>query len=170
VFEDVDIADKPAPAPQKKKGLFSRITDSSDHSSERPSSADGKGSSWHHFGGRKRGQSGQGSELGAMPKREGTPKMESQLKKEHPKPVQEQVKAGAEAPKAAAAPAAKPVETNSKLEEVQDGLQAVNLDDNKTEVKKDSPQPQSSKAAPDPEALKALKPQNSQALEIKVDS
>ncbi|KAK5137406.1 hypothetical protein LTR08_008984 [Meristemomyces frigidus] len=82
-FEDVDIADKPAVAQQpKKRGLFSRITDSGDHHGERPGSADGGRSSWHHLG-RKRGQSGSGAELGSMaPKREGTPKAESALRKE----------------------------------------------------------------------------------------
>lgn len=53
---------------------------------ERPASQDGAKQGWtHHLGvGRKRGQSGQGSELGAIPKREGqsTPKLESQLRKE----------------------------------------------------------------------------------------
>ncbi|KAK4547486.1 hypothetical protein LTR36_001143 [Oleoguttula mirabilis] len=80
-FEDVDIADKPAPPQPKKRGLFSRITmDSGDHS-ERPTSSDGN-RSWHHLG-RKRGQSGTGSELGSMaPKRETTPKPESQLRRE----------------------------------------------------------------------------------------
>ncbi|KXL51632.1 hypothetical protein M433DRAFT_361280 [Acidomyces richmondensis BFW] len=75
-FEEVDIggADKSAPQqppPPKKRGLFSRITDGGDRS-ERPGSADGKtGGAWH-LPGRRRGHSGQGSELGVIaPKREG---------------------------------------------------------------------------------------------------
>ncbi|KAK4560323.1 hypothetical protein LTR86_005518 [Recurvomyces mirabilis] len=92
-FEDVDIADKTPLAAGGagaggKRGLFSRITGYGDHSSERPSSsssgADGK--PWHHFGGRRRGQSGQGAELGAIPmkKEDGMVggKAESSLKKE----------------------------------------------------------------------------------------
>jgi len=76
-FEEVDIGegDKPVPQhppPPKKRGLFSRITDGGDRS-ERPSSADGKASGAWHLPGRRRGQSGQGSELGTIPpKREGT--------------------------------------------------------------------------------------------------
>lgn len=67
-FEDVDIAsEEPKPQPAKKRGLFARMVDSNTESAERPIGSDGKsGSSWHHFGGRKRGQSGQGSELGAI--------------------------------------------------------------------------------------------------------
>ena len=100
VWEDVDIGPKPTPPQprEKKRGLFSRITEFGDggSSSERPPSADGAGgkpssgpvsATWHHFssiGGRKRGQSGQGSELGALPiKREAgaVPKDGSGLKK-----------------------------------------------------------------------------------------
>ncbi|KAK5164858.1 uncharacterized protein LTR77_009522 [Saxophila tyrrhenica] len=90
-LEEVAL-DEPKPAPQKKRGMLSRIMDSDSHS-ERPSSHDGtsKSSAWHHFGGRKRGQSGQGAELGSIPKREETPKPESQLKKENtPKPADAQ--------------------------------------------------------------------------------
>lgn len=85
-FEDVDIAEKPTPV-TKKRGLFSRITtmDMGDHHSERPgsgNSASEGGRSWHHLG-RKRGQSGVGAELGSIaPKREGTPRVESQLRRE----------------------------------------------------------------------------------------
>lgn len=79
--------DDPKPAP-KKRGIMSRIMDSDSHHShgERPTSHDGgsKGSSWHHFGGRKRGQSGQGAELGSIPKKEDPPAKlaGSQLKRE----------------------------------------------------------------------------------------
>lgn len=81
-LEDVSL-DDPKPT-HKKKGMFSRLIDSESHS-ERPATQDsGNKSSWHHFGGRKRGQSGQGAELGSIPKREeeNTPKPESQMKKE----------------------------------------------------------------------------------------
>lgn len=74
-FEDVGLEDtKPLP---KKRGLFARLTDSN---AETPHvAADGRPSSghaWHHFGGRKRGQSGQGAELGSYPQieRESTPR------------------------------------------------------------------------------------------------
>jgi hypothetical protein len=78
--------DDPKPQPQKKRGMFSRMLDSDSHA-ERPGShgqKDGAAkSSWHHFGGRKRGHSGQGAELGDIPKREETPRpLESQGKKD----------------------------------------------------------------------------------------
>lgn len=78
-LEDVAL-DEPKPQP-KKRGMLSRIIDSDSHS-ERPAAQDGGKSSWHHFGGRKRGQSGQGAELGSIPKREDTPKPENQVGKE----------------------------------------------------------------------------------------
>jgi hypothetical protein len=78
--------DDPKPAPPKKRGMFSRMLDSDSHA-ERPGSHGQKDgvqkSAWHHFGGRKRGQSGQGAELGDIPKREETPRpLDSQVKKE----------------------------------------------------------------------------------------
>lgn len=81
-LEEVAL-DDPKPQPAKKRGMFSRLMDSESHS-ERPGSQpqEATKSSWHHFGGRKRGQSGSGAELGAIPKREETPKAESQLKHE----------------------------------------------------------------------------------------
>jgi hypothetical protein len=110
-LEEVAL-DEPKPQPQKKRGMLSRIMDSNDshHHSERPNSHDGGGKSapWHHFGGRKRGQSGQGAELGSIPKREETPKPvhESGLRKEETvsppappvikEPHQQQASAGAE--------------------------------------------------------------------------
>ena len=89
-LEDIAL-DDPKPQP-KKRGMFSRMLDSESHA-ERPGSQSHKDgavrSSWHHFGGRKRGQSGQGAELGDIPKvgdiprREETPRpLESQVKKE----------------------------------------------------------------------------------------
>lgn len=180
-FEDVDIADKPVPAP-KKRGLFSRITDSGVHS-ERPGSQDGgKGSAWHHFGvpGRRRGQSGQGAELGSIPKRETTtPKPESQLKRESQhikqasvtdaqapktvgkeetpvntatKPVEKQANAGAQQQ---APTVEEPAKADSGVE-VESGMKDISLDEAATP-----------KAKQADEGLKALKPQNSQAPEIK---
>ncbi|KAI9819830.1 MAG: hypothetical protein M1827_006399 [Pycnora praestabilis] len=61
-FEDVGLNDEAKP---KKRGIFSRFGDSSDS----PASADSRPSSSHHgfhLTGRKRGQSGQGAELGNM--------------------------------------------------------------------------------------------------------
>ncbi|KAF2866766.1 hypothetical protein BDV95DRAFT_611441 [Massariosphaeria phaeospora] len=72
-FEDVGLNDDPKPQPQpqpaKKRGLFARFGDSSSSNhtdgkhEERPSTS-------HHFNftGRKRAQSGQGSELKDMPR------------------------------------------------------------------------------------------------------
>lgn len=61
-FENVGLDDGPKP---KKRGFFSRMTDSS----EVPVGAEARPTSSHHgfhFAGRKRGQSGQGAELGSM--------------------------------------------------------------------------------------------------------
>ncbi|QIX01933.1 hypothetical protein AMS68_007450 [Peltaster fructicola] len=102
-FEDVGL-DEAKPQPVKKKGLFARLTESSnDHSSTangtdgRPGSSHEK-SSWHHFGARKRGQSGQGSELGSYPglqtpKREETPKPGDSSLRSPATPTPETVKA-----------------------------------------------------------------------------
>jgi len=58
-FEDVGLQDDQKP---KKRGFLSRFTDSNDDATDaRPASSHG-----FHFGGRKRGQSGQGAELGDM--------------------------------------------------------------------------------------------------------
>ncbi|KAK3720421.1 hypothetical protein LTR37_003833 [Vermiconidia calcicola] len=99
-LEDVALDDPKPQQPPKKRGMFSRILDS-DSNSERPSNThDGssKGSPWHHFGGRKRGQSGQGAELGSIPKViEPSKPAESQLRKEESaaqKLVESQVKRG----------------------------------------------------------------------------
>lgn len=75
-FEDVGLNDDPKPAqqapPPKKRGFLSRLTDSNNDQAA-PGATSGQDSKWH-FGGRKRGQSGQGAELGSMPNREDTPK------------------------------------------------------------------------------------------------
>lgn len=66
-FEDVGLNDEPKPA--KKKGLFARFGDNSESTQDdRPTS-----SGHHHFGftGRKRAESGKGSELRSMPKPQG---------------------------------------------------------------------------------------------------
>lgn len=58
-FEDVGLNDEAKP---KKKGIFSRFGDSSDA----PQSGNRTASFGFHIPGRKRGQSGGGSELRAM--------------------------------------------------------------------------------------------------------
>ena len=77
-FEHVGLNDDPKPLtqqapPPKKRGFLSRLTDSSNNDQATPGATSGQDSKWH-FGGRKRGQSGQGAELGSMPIREDTPK------------------------------------------------------------------------------------------------
>ena len=89
-LEEIALDD---PKPAKKRGMFSRMLDS-DHA-DRPASGGQKDgavkSSWHHFGGRKRGQSGQGAELGDIPKREETPRpLEGPLKKDEGQAKQEE--------------------------------------------------------------------------------
>ena len=79
-FEDVNIDDPKPQQPQKKRGIFARILDNDDE--PRPASSEGKSGPWHHLTSRKRGQSGQGAELGAVPKRDATPKPERQAEKE----------------------------------------------------------------------------------------
>jgi len=64
-FEEVGLNDEPKPQP-KKRSIFSRFGDNShanEKTEERPSSS-------HHFSltGRKRAESGTGSELKAMPR------------------------------------------------------------------------------------------------------
>ncbi|KAK5717775.1 hypothetical protein LTR15_008614 [Elasticomyces elasticus] len=195
-FEDVDIQDKPTAQQPKKRGLFSRITEFNDHS-ERPSSQDGKDANksekpWHHFGGRKRGQSGQGAELGAIPKRETTPKPESALKNQASahgrhgsitsfKPVKEAPKI--ETPKVAETPkivetqamagAAKPEEelradSGIDVEHAAQEMKEVSLDDTpKPEVSKTSiPTPKNAE-----EQVKVPEPvQNAQVPEMKTVS
>ncbi|TKA65100.1 hypothetical protein B0A55_10037 [Friedmanniomyces simplex] len=190
-FEDVDIQDKPTAQQQqqpKKRGLFSRITDYGDHT-ERPGSQDGnvnKEKPWHHFGGRKRGQSGQGAELGAIPKRETTPKPESQLKKEThvrqssvdqrqtpksaatkdvpkletPKGAEAHATAGAPKPESEEVRADSGIDVDHAAEE----MKTVSLDD--------TPTPEAAKeATPTPrkaqEGLEVPQPPNAQAPEVK---
>ena len=64
-FEDVGLQDEPKPP--KKKGFLSRFGESA--SSDPPGSAGGEPVRSHfslHLPGRKRGQSGQGAELGSI--------------------------------------------------------------------------------------------------------
>ena len=64
-FEDVGLNDEASKAPHKKKGIFSRFGDNSDAPAVSGEAA--RPSSSHrgfHLPGRKRGQSGQGAELG----------------------------------------------------------------------------------------------------------
>jgi len=113
-FEDVGLNDDPkpltqqAPAP-KKRGFLSRLTDSSSNDQATPGATSSQDSKWH-FGGRKRGQSGQGAELGSMPNREDTPKPvapESGLRhSETPKQVETPVKADEPAQAPSATPTA----------------------------------------------------------------
>jgi len=60
-FEDVGLNDEQTKQP-KKKGFFSRIGESSEPNSASPTT------SRFHIGGRKRGQSGVGEELGSIPR------------------------------------------------------------------------------------------------------
>lgn len=66
-FEEVGLNDEPKPLPQKKRGLFSRFGDSSNTDEKKPEE---RPSSSHHFSltGRKRAESGAGSELKPMPR------------------------------------------------------------------------------------------------------
>lgn len=63
-FEDVGLADETEAKP-KKKGIFSRFGDSDNNSQHSPSAKSSTPFGFH-MPGRKRGQSGVGSELGAM--------------------------------------------------------------------------------------------------------
>ncbi|KAF1831492.1 hypothetical protein BDW02DRAFT_47110 [Decorospora gaudefroyi] len=65
-FEDVGLNDEPKPQP-KKRSIFSRFGDSSSHANEKP---EDRPASNHHFSltGRKRAESGAGSELKPMPR------------------------------------------------------------------------------------------------------
>lgn len=65
-FEDVGLNDEPKP---KKRGFMSRLTDSGDAASG-PDSRPTSSHHGFHIPGRRRGQSGQGAELGDM-KRDG---------------------------------------------------------------------------------------------------
>lgn len=69
-FQDVKLDDEAAKQQPKKKSFLSRFVETSDESSTNPESK----SHYFHFPGRKRGQSGSGSELGEVkrPESKGT--------------------------------------------------------------------------------------------------
>lgn len=69
-FEDVRLNDEATKLQPKKKSFLSRFVESSDEPSTNPESK----SHHFHFPGRKRGQSGSGSELGEVkrPESKGT--------------------------------------------------------------------------------------------------
>lgn len=72
-FEDVGLNDEPKPI--KKRGIFARFGDSSNHDGATKDKDEERPSSSHHhfnFTGRKRAQSGgQGSEMKSMPNKQG---------------------------------------------------------------------------------------------------
>ncbi|KAI5369938.1 hypothetical protein Slin15195_G008160 [Septoria linicola] len=89
-FEDVNI-DDPKPQPQKKRGIFARMVDGvGDHSNRPNSSSENKSGAWHNLTSRKRGDSGRGAELGAMPRTIETPRREQTPKPEKQSPMQAQ--------------------------------------------------------------------------------
>ena len=65
VFEEVGLNDDVKP---KKKGFFSRFGDLTESATPEDSSRPGSSHRGFHLPGRKRGQSGQGAELGSIPK------------------------------------------------------------------------------------------------------
>lgn len=62
-FEDVGLNDE-SKVPPKKKGIFARFGDNSETTSSADNSRPGSSHRGFHLPGRKRGQSGQGAELG----------------------------------------------------------------------------------------------------------
>lgn len=118
------------------------MLDSDDHTeaSGRPQSGQEKTGVWNTITGRKRGQSGQGSELGAIPKRETTPK---------PSPLQ--------------------AETPAKLETVQPEVaksEAVQPEATAKPEVQDKAQP---KAQQNGEVANAPKAENTQAPEVRIE-
>lgn len=69
-FEEVGLSDESTKAPQKKKGIFSRFGDNTSDVPALSGDAARPNSSHRgfHLPGRKRGQSGQGAELGNIEK------------------------------------------------------------------------------------------------------
>jgi len=128
--------------------------------------------------GRKRGQSGQGSELGSIPQRQTTPKPESMLRKgENVQPSPKEVKVenkaqttpqahktADETPKAKRvtepqAAAEEQAEAGAETQEVEEGMKDVSLED--------PAQGGATPKAKKDEGLAALKPKNNQAPEVK---
>lgn len=162
-FEDVNI-DDPKPLPQKKRGIFARMLDSDDHTDAngRPPSSQEKTGVWNTLTGRKRGQSGQGSELGAIPKREATPKPEiirPEVVQEVVKP--ETTKPEVAKPEAAKAETVKPAVAKAEVVKPDNGTDAA-----KSEPRDTAPLQKQQNG----DVAKAPKSENTQAPEIKVDS
>lgn len=68
-FEDVGLNDEAKPP--KKRGLFSRFGDNSENPASSEASRPSSSHRAFHIPGRKRGQSGQGAELGNIDRPEG---------------------------------------------------------------------------------------------------
>ncbi|KAL8809685.1 MAG: hypothetical protein Q9200_003201 [Gallowayella weberi] len=65
-FEDVGLSDEAKQQPPKKRGIFARFGDNSDITASGDGSRPNSSHRGFHLPGRKRGQSGQGAELGNM--------------------------------------------------------------------------------------------------------
>ncbi|KAI4142201.1 MAG: hypothetical protein L6R39_005044 [Caloplaca ligustica] len=63
-FEDVGLEDEAKQQPPKKRGIFARFGDNSETAASGDSSRPTSSHRGFHLPGRKRGQSGQGAELG----------------------------------------------------------------------------------------------------------
>lgn len=63
-FEDVGLDDEAKQQPPKKRGIFARFGDNSDTTNPTDGSRPSSSHRGFHLPGRKRGQSGQGAELG----------------------------------------------------------------------------------------------------------
>ncbi|KAL9580800.1 MAG: hypothetical protein Q9212_004279 [Teloschistes hypoglaucus] len=63
-FEDVGLNDEAKQQPVKKRGIFARFGDNSETTPSQDGSRPGSSHRGFHLPGRKRGQSGQGAELG----------------------------------------------------------------------------------------------------------
>lgn len=166
-FEDVNI-DDPKPQPVKKKGIFARMLDSDDHadSNGRPTSSHDKHSTWHNLTSRRRGQSGQGAELGSIPKRDGTPKPEKQeiARIEQPKPEELKVEQMTLEQSRPVQPKPEPQKQEAVPQpEEQQPSQA-------TAPKRDQAATTQARPKSIVESVQSPKSENSQAPEIKVDS
>ena len=164
-FEDVNI-DDPKPQPVKKKGIFARMLDSDDHADANGKPATGdKHSTWHNLTSRRRGQSGQGAELGSIPKRDGTPKPEKQEipKIEQPKPEELKVEQ-------MTLEQSKPAQPKPEFKKQEAAPQPEQQPQSQATVSNQDQAPTHTLPKPKVEAVPAPKPENTQAPEIKVDS
>ena len=66
VFEDVGLNDETKQQPTKKRGIFARFGDNTEAASSNDGSRPASSHRGFHLPGRKRGQSGQGAELGSI--------------------------------------------------------------------------------------------------------